>query len=103
MNDRSSTGSRHNTGPLSLAARTDLAHALKLQKRTRDACDHIAHEQEQCRFTVDNALVTDGYGHFDAFARLHGARIAPQIEERKETVGQAVTKVKLRRRRHIEI
>src|SRR5271166_4524219 len=81
----------------------DLAHPFQLQERTSDACDDVSHEQEQRRLAVNLAVVADRGRHLDAFACLHPARIASQIEDPKAAVGQAVTKGKLRRRRRIKI
>src|SRR5271168_2404735 len=47
----------------------DLAYALQLQERRRDAGNHIVYEQEQRRFAVDPAVVVDRYRDFDEFAR----------------------------------
>src|SRR5271163_3070693 len=89
--------------PALFGRQNELADTLQLQKRTSDACNQVSYEQEQCCFTVDLAVVADRDRHFDAFACLHAARVAPQIEEGKTAVGQAVAKRKLRGRRHVEI
>src|ERR1700690_2577577 len=85
--------------PAASRRQDEFADTLQLQKRTSDACNQVSYEQEQCCFTVDLAIVADGDRDFDAFARLHAARIAPQIGEGKMAVGPAVTKWELRGRR----
>src|SRR5271165_52405 len=81
----------------------DFAHALQLQKWTSEACDHVSHEQEQRRLTVNLAVVVNRYGHVEAFACPDESRTALKVAERKTAVGEAVTEEKLRRCRHVEI